>query len=31
MAIAIVAPEPRLERVVEAAAPILDSLELHTG
>jgi hypothetical protein len=31
MAIAIVAPEPRLELVVEAAAPILDSLEFHTG
>jgi hypothetical protein len=31
MAIAIGAPEPRLERVVEAAAPILDSLEFQTG
>jgi hypothetical protein len=31
MAIAIVAPEPRFERVVEAAAPILESLEFHAG
>ena len=30
LAIAIVAPEPRLERVVEAAAPIVDSFEFHT-
>lgn len=29
LAIAISAPEPRFERVVEAAAPILDSIELH--
>ena len=30
LAIAIVAPEAHFERVVEAAAPILDSFEFHT-
>jgi hypothetical protein len=30
LAIAIVAPEPRFESVVEAAAPIVDSFEFHT-
>jgi hypothetical protein len=31
LAIAIVAPEPSFERVVEAAAPIVDSFEFRTG
>jgi hypothetical protein len=31
LAIAIVAPEPALEQVVDAAAPILDSFEFHIG
>jgi hypothetical protein len=31
LAIAIVAPESRFEQVVEAAAPIMDSFEFHTG
>jgi hypothetical protein len=31
LAIAIAAPEPHFEAVVEAAAPIVDSFELHTG
>jgi hypothetical protein len=31
MAIAIAAPEPGFEAVVEAAAPIVDSFQLHTG
>lgn len=30
LAIAIVAPESRFERAVEAAAPVLDSLEFHS-
>lgn len=29
LAIAIVAPEARFERVLEAAAPVLDSIEFH--
>jgi hypothetical protein len=29
LAIAIVAPESRFERVVEAAAPVVDSIEFH--
>ena len=29
LAIAVVAPESRFEHVVEAAAPIIDSLEFH--
>jgi hypothetical protein len=31
LAIAVLAPETRFESVMEAAAPILDSLEFHTG
>jgi hypothetical protein len=31
LSIAIVAPESSFESVVEAAAPILDSFEFHTG
>ncbi|HSJ85111.1 MAG TPA: hypothetical protein VLA91_15010 [Acidimicrobiia bacterium] len=31
LAIAIIAPEDRFESVLRAAAPILDSLEFHTG
>jgi hypothetical protein len=31
LAIAIIAPDARFEHVVEAAAPILDSFEFHTG
>ena len=30
LAIAIVAPESRFERVVESAGPIIDSIEFHT-
>jgi hypothetical protein len=29
LAIAIIAPESRFERVVEAAAPVIDSIEFH--
>ncbi len=31
LTIAIVAPEPRFDQVAEAAAPIVDSFEFHTG
>ena len=30
LAIAIVAPEARFEDVIEAAAPIIESIEFHT-
>jgi hypothetical protein len=31
LSIAIVASEDQFERVVEAAAPVVDSIELHAG